>query len=92
MQSVESIDHGVSILDPSLSRLLSEALGAGRSVQGSSVKVRERFFQPGKDDAGDAQEAVRFVNGKLKVHQFGRNGSRKVHHLAAGRFNPDLCF
>ena len=23
------------------------------------------------------------VNGKLKVHQFGRNGSRKAYHLAA---------
>lgn len=42
--------------------------------------------------ASDKVTRRQSVNGKLKVHQFGRNGSRKVHHLAAGRFNPDLCF
>ncbi|MDZ4836794.1 MAG: SulP family inorganic anion transporter, partial [Candidatus Melainabacteria bacterium] len=29
------------------------------------------------------------VSGKLKVCQFGKNGSRKVCHLSAGTFNPN---
>lgn len=69
-------------------------LGGGWVATRRSLAI----FQFQKAKSGGSKTVIRYpsriqtVNGKLKLHQFGRSGSRKVHHLVAGRFVQDLRF